>query len=98
MCIRDRSWAVEVENGVAVAAPMRLCGQRMEKIVTDFPINYPRKWRTLKLILRDPTQHRSNSGAGARISSKFFFSFPFFFPSAAFIWSKDGEDCHGFSD
>ena len=34
-----------------MAAPMRLCGQRMEKIVTDFPINYPRKWRTLKLIL-----------------------------------------------
>ena len=25
--------------------------------------------------LGDPTQHRSNSGAGARISSKFFFSF-----------------------
>ena len=144
-----------------MAAPMRLCGQRMEKIVTDFPINYSRKWRTLKLIfflfnskkgtserrpsgrgrgshtrppswgvtreffqiflffffslpsfrlftifggiskflfslvldtfffrlrgkgrgthLRDPTQHRSNSGAGARISSKFFFSFSFFF-------------------
>ena len=29
--------------------------------------------------LRDPTQHRSNSGAGARISSKFFFSFFFRF-------------------